>query len=224
MSLTGETIGTMALDGFDDTEGLTYVGNGRFVITEERLRDAYLLTYSAGSTADRADLSSVDLGGTVGNIGIEGISYDTAFGAYYTVKEKDGQEVNINTLDFTGGTADISNLFSADSLGLDDLSDIQVLSILGMGDTLLVLSQESQMLLAVDLAGSILSSYDLGDLVDSIEGVTVDENGNIYLVAENGSAPLLYVLSATAAVPVPGSFLLLTTALTAFAGWRRTKK
>ena len=130
----------------------------------------------------------------------------------------------VNTLDFTGGTADISNLFSADSLGLDDLSDIQVLSIIGMGDTLLVLSQESQMMLAVDLAGSILSSYDLGDLVDSIEGVTVDENGNIYLVAENGSAPLLYVLSATAAVPAPGSFLLLTTALTAFAGWRRTKK
>lgn len=222
VSLTGETISTMTLEEFDDTEGLTYVGNGQFVITEERLQDAYLLTYSSGSTADRDDLASVDLGHTVGNIGIEGISYDTVTGSYYTVKEKTDQEVNVNTIDFTNGDAGVSSLFSAENLDLDDLSDIQVLSILGMSDSLLILSQESELLVEVDLEGNILSSYDLSDLVDSVEGVTVDEEGNIYLVAENGSAPLLYVLSSTETVPVPGSFLLLATALTGLAGWGRT--
>ena len=224
VSLTGETISTMTLEDFNDTEGLTYIGNGQFVITEERLREAYLLTYSANLTADADDLDSVDLGTTVKNIGIEGISYDYATGSFYTVKEKDDQEININDLDFASGTAEISSLFSADSLGLSDLSDIQSLSILGLNNSLLILSQESEMLLEVDLKGNILSQYDLSDLVDSVEGVTVDEAGNIYLVAENGSTPLLYVLSSTAAVPVPGSFCLLATILTALAGWRRTEK
>lgn len=224
VSLTGQTISTMTLEGFNDTEGLAYIGNGQFVVTEERLRDAYQLTYSAGSTADRDDLDSADLGYTVGNIGIEGISYDTATGAYYTVKEKDDQEVNVNTIDFDTGFVSITSLFSPDSLGLKDLSDIQVLNILDLDDTLLILSQESELLLEVDMTGTILSSLDLGDLVDSVEGVTVDEAGNIYLVAENGSSPLLYVLSSTAPVPVPGSFLSLAAALTGLAGWRRAER
>jgi uncharacterized protein YjiK len=222
VSKTGETISTMSLEGFDDTEGLTYVGGGQFIVTEERLRDAFLLTYGAGSSADRDDLASVDLGATVGNIGIEGISYDYITGAYYTVKEKDGQEINVNDLDFENGTADISSLFSPELLGLDDLSDIQSLSILGLTDGLLVLSQESQMLLEVDMSGSIFSAYDLSDLVSSVEGVTVDEAGNIYLVAENGSAPLMYVLSASP-VPVPGSLALFGSALVGIVGWHRRK-
>ncbi len=221
VSLTGKTLSTMTLEGFDDTEGLTYVGNGQFVITEERIRDAYLLSYSAGTTVDRDDLASVDLGTTIENIGIEGISYDTATGKYYTVKEKDEQEVNVNTIDFTEGEAEISSLFSADILGLSDLSDIQSLSILGLENMLLILSQESQKLLSVNLDGEILSTFDLSGLVSSIEGVTVDEAGNIYLVAENGSVPLLYVLTSTNTVPVPGSLVLLCTALTGLAGWRR---
>ena len=224
VSMTGETISNMILDDFGDTEGLTYAGNGQFVITEERLREAFILTYSAGATADSNDLASVDLGPTIGNIGIEGISYDYATGAYYTVKEKDDQEVNINSFDFAAGKAEISALFDPGSLGLADLSDIQSLSILGLTDNLLILSQESKMLLEVDMAGSILSSYNLEELVSSVEGVTVDEAGDIYMVAENGTVPLMYTLSAPSPVPVPGSLLFLGSALAGFAGWTRRRK
>ncbi len=224
VSLTGETIGNMILDDFDDTEGLTYAGNGQFVITEERLREAFILTYSADATVDSDDLASVDLGSTIGNIGIEGISYDYATGAFYTVKEKDDQEVNINSLDFTTGEAQISSLFDTDSLGLADLSDIQSLSMLGLTDNLLILSQESKMLLEVDMAGNILSSYDLDGLVTSIEGVTVDETGDIYLVAENGTVPLMYTLSAPSPVPLPGTLMLLGSALAGFIGLKRRSK
>ena len=224
VSLTGVTISTMTLEDFEDTEGLTYVGNGQFAIAEERLQDIFLLTYQAGATIDRDDLASVSLGGYVENTGIEGVSYDMVTGNYYTVKEKEDQEIRINTIDFDTETVTSSPAsFSADSLGLDDLADIQVLSLIGMEETLLILSQASKQLLEVTLDGTILSSYDLSDLSSSIEGVTVDENRNIYLVAENGSAPSLYVLSPTA-VPVPGSFCLLAFALTALAGWRRTEK
>ena len=223
VSKTGEMQSSMALTDFDDPEGLTYIGNDQFVVAEERIQDAFRLTYSAGTTTARSTLDTVSLGESVGNVGIEGISYDTVTGNYYTVKEKSLQEVNVSAIDFDAKTATVNSLFSPSLLGLTDLSDIQVLSILGLSDELLIVSQESQMLLAVDLQGNILSQYDLSDLVDSVEGVTVDTAGNIYLVAENGSAPLMYVLSASP-VPLPGSLLLMTSGIIGLAGWVRRKK
>ena len=44
VSKTGVQLSVMTLTGFADTEGLTYVGGGKFVLTEERLRDAFRLT------------------------------------------------------------------------------------------------------------------------------------------------------------------------------------
>src|ERR1700754_2669522 len=37
VSKTGQLINSTTLTGFDDTEGLTYVGDGKFVLVEERV-------------------------------------------------------------------------------------------------------------------------------------------------------------------------------------------
>ena len=118
---TGAVVSAMTLSGFDDTEGLTYIGNGRFVLTEERLQEAYLLDYAAGGSAAR--LPSVSLGQTVGNIGIEGISYDPMDGSFVAVKEKSPQAAYLAGLNFGAGTAAVANLF-APALGVSDLSDV----------------------------------------------------------------------------------------------------
>lgn len=226
VSKTGEQLSVMALSGFGDTEGLTYIGSGRFVMTEERLRDAYLVEYSAYGSANRSDLLSVDLGTTTGNSGIEGISYDVRDGSFVTVKEKAPQEVNIHGIDFTAGTASVISLFTP-VLGLSDLSDVQVLgSVPYLSGTdeagnLLIFSQESARLLEVDRAGNILSRFDFSGLSDSAEGVTMDGQGIIYIVAENDDAPQLFTL---APVPVPGSGLLLAVALAGLAGMVRRQR
>lgn len=231
VSKTGMQLSSMTLTGFDDTEGLTYIGGGQFVLTEERLRNAYLLTYMAGTTAARSTLPVADLGATVGNIGIEGISYDPLDGSFMTVKEKTGQEVNRNTITF-GGSSVVTSLFTP-SLGVTDLSDVQVLStvtsLLGTPDedNLLLLSQESSKLLEVSRAGVILSQLNLGTLglPDSTEGVTIDREGIVYLVAEEGinGGSTLYTLS-PAPVPLPGAVVLLGSALAGLAGVARRRK
>ncbi|GAB6097016.1 hypothetical protein JCM14469_32700 [Desulfatiferula olefinivorans] len=227
VSKTGTQLSVMALTGFDDTEGLTYVGNNRFVLVEERLRDAYLLNYSANGSVARSGLQSVDLGTSVGNIGLEGISYDPESGQFITVKEKTPQDVNVNTIDFDNGTAQVSSLFTP-NWGVSDLGDVQVLgtvaSLLGTadGEGLLLLSQESSMLLEVDRMGNIQSQFDLSGLTGSAEGVTIDADGIIYIVAENGSTPTLYTLSPTP-VPLPGSLALFGSALAGMAVVRRRK-
>ena len=211
VSKTGVQLSVMTLTGFANTEGLTYVGGGKFVLTEERLRDAFRLTYVAGGSVDRAALPSADLGTTVGNIGIEGISYDPRDGSFVTVKEVSPQEVKRNTLNFgSPGTASSSALFTP-ALGVTDLSDVQVLATvpsLATGadaDNLLIFSQESRRLLEVSASGAVLSSFDFSALASDAEGVTIDFDGNIYVVAETG--PTMFVLSAPTPVPLPAGWV-----------------
>src|SRR5262245_8948595 len=45
---SGALVSTMTLTGFEDTEGITYVGGAKVVLVEERLQDAFLLSYAAG--------------------------------------------------------------------------------------------------------------------------------------------------------------------------------
>lgn len=226
VSKTGQQLSVMSLSGFDDTEGLTYIGNNRFVLVEERLRDATVFEYVAGGSASRASLQSADLGTTIGNIGLEGISFDPRDGSFITVKEAAPQQVNRNVIDFDAGTATVTSLFTV-NFGVADLSDVQVLATVpslqgGVDeDNLLIFSQESAVLLEVDRFGNILSQFDFSGISSSAEGVTIDYDGIIYLVAEEGANPLLYVLTPPAPVPLPPAALLLGSALLGLAGVKR---
>lgn len=224
----GTLISNMALTGFDDTEGLTYIGGGRFVLVEERLQDAYVLTYTPGANASRSSLASASIGVTVGNVGLEGISYDPTTGQYITVKEKTPQQVNISSLTFGAGgtgTANTTSLFNPAGLGLLDLSDVQVLStVLDPSSpdaaNLLIYSQESSLLLEVSRTGSVLSMFSLAGITDSAEGVTIDRNGVIYIVDEG---PNMYILTPTP-VPLPAAAWLLLSGVVGLGGLARRKK
>ena len=67
---------TLALDAskpqgtyFYDPEGLTYVGNGQFVMVEERFRQVDQFTYAPNTTLGAAGAQTVKLGTTIGNLG-----------------------------------------------------------------------------------------------------------------------------------------------------------
>ena len=220
----GALVSSMTLTGFDDTEGLTWVGGTQFVLVEERLRNAYRINYVPGGSLDRATLASADLGATVGNVGVEGLSFDPRDGSFVTVKEKTPQEVNRNVLSFgTPGSATVSALFTP-NLGVSDLADVQVLAAVPGwaggpdADHLLLLSQESARLLEVDRDGNVLSQFDLSALANSAEGVTVGPDGIIYVVAENDGNPQLFALTPA---PLPAAGWLLGGGMVALAGWRR---
>lgn len=232
ISTTGQTLGSMAYDWTGtgstnrDTEGLTYLGGGVLVSTEERLYDAYRFTFVAGGTATLASSYVSISNEAVGNNGLEGISYDPrGSGSFVTVKQQSPQDVLAGTLTFAGGaggTSTMTRLFDPASLGVISLSDIQTLSPVdaltgsAAADNLLILSLASRRLLEVSRTGDVLSSLDLSNILphNGIEGVTVDENGIIYLVAEQvqdgtalpGERSQLIVL---APVPEPQSWCML---------------
>jgi uncharacterized protein YjiK/aryl carrier-like protein len=220
---------------FYDLEGIAYIGGGKFVMTEERDRQVVSFTYKKDTTLTRADTQTVKLGTTIGNIGLEGLTYDPSTGGYIIVKEDAPQGIFQTTIDFAAGTASNGsptaensvNLFDPAKLNLTDLADVYALSnvtaLSGKADSsrLIVLSQASGKILNVDRSGTIYSSLTINaeprdpsptsldklSVADqSHEGVTVDKNGNLYVVSENGGGsvdyPQLWVYAPSATAPV----------------------
>ncbi len=143
----------------------------------------------------------------MGNVGLEGVSYDRVNGSFVTTKEKTPQAVRAGFIDFTTGTNTLTDLFTP-ALGVSDLSDVQVLSSFtgtGYSDHLLIYSQESQRLLEVSHTGQVVSSFDFTFISGIAEGVTIASDGTIYVTDES---PAIYVLTA-APVPEPATYALL---------------
>ncbi len=230
---TGQLIDTMTLapgsspqgTDFFDPEGITYVGGGKFVLVEERDRQANLFTYMAGGTLRRADAQTVKLGTTIGNIGLEGLSYDPLTSGFIFVKEADPISIFQTGIDFVARTATngsptatgSTNLFNPALANLADFADVFALSNLpslsGQLDFshLLVLSQESGQVINIDRSGIVSSTLtivsDPGNPLSvpdqTHEGMTMDRDGNLYIVSENGGGdsdhPQLWVYAPSTA-------------------------
>ena len=225
---------------FYDTEGISYVGGGKFVLNEERDRQVNLFTYVAGGTLHRADVKTVKLGTTIGNIGLEGVTYDPATGHYIFVKEKDPRSIFETAIDFVAGTASNGSpttvasidLFNPSLVSTLDFSDVYALSNLPAltGDPtqnqLLIISQESGKIVQVDRSGSVKHTLsivaDPGDTISvpdmTMEGITMDRDGFLYVVNENGGGdanhPQLWVYAPSSATNHAPTAVSLTGAVT----------
>ncbi len=243
VSKTGALLSSMTLTPgsspqgteFYDTEGIAYMGGGKFVLIEERYRQANLFTYIAGGVLHRADVKTVKLGTTIGNIGLEGVTWDPMTGGYIFTKEKDPESIFQTSIDFNAltasngsPTADESvNLFDPALANVADFSDVFALSNLpdlsGQPDFshLLIISQESGQIINVDRAGKVYSKLtivaDPGSPLSvadmTMEGVTMDRDGILYVVNENGGGdadhPQLWVYAhSTAANKAPTAVTL----------------
>ena len=109
---------------------------------------------------------------------------------------------------------------------MQTLSSVDALAGNSAASNLLVLSLGSRRLVELNpTSGAVLSFFDLTSVTtQAIEGVTVDELGRIYLVAENvvGGAPSrLFELTP---VPVPAAAWLFGSALAGLASFARNRR
>ncbi len=248
VSKTGQLINSMTLapgnspqnTDFYDPEGITYVGNGKFVMIEERDRQAVLFTYVPGTTLTRADAQTVKLGTFVQNIGIEGLSYDPLTNGFICVKETEPQGIFQTGIDFNAGTATNGSATTENSINLFDpalanlldfadvfaLSNIPALNNQPNNGNLLVLSQESGKIVNIDRSGNISSSLtivnDPGNPLtvpaQQHEGLTMDSDGILYVVSENGGGdfdhPQLWVYAPSSVANQAPSAITLSNSVT----------
>lgn len=222
VSKTGQLIDTMTLalgsspqgTDFYDPEGLTYIGGGQFVMSEERDRQLVKFTYVAGATLSRSGAQTVKIGTFVDNIGTEGLSWDPQTSGFICLKEISPIGIFQTGVDFVAGTAtngspttvNSTNLFDPALLGMTDTADVFALSNLPsmtgqpQAGNLLVIGQEDARIVNVDRSGNIHStlniSSDPGNPLTPAgqqhEGITMDRAGIIYVVNENGGGSIEY--------------------------------
>jgi uncharacterized protein YjiK len=246
-SLTGAVIDTMFLPvatgasragvEFDDPEGLSWVGGTTFVMTEERKRNVVRFNYVAGTTLDRANAATVTLGTTIGNTGLEGVTYDAPSNSYFLVNQAAGsggsqQNIFQTSITFAGAggsatngsasTVNATSLFPPANIGYADLNDVYALSnVAGFAgsasNNLLVLTNAGG-IKEVTRAGVVLSQITLPSGTAQIEGITMDDRGYIYLVSDNGdfgTSQFASSLFVYAPVPEPGTYALMLAGLAA---------
>jgi uncharacterized protein YjiK len=245
-SLTGVVIDSMSLAlatgasragvEFDDPEGLAWVGGSTFVMTEERKRNVVRFNYAPGTTLERANTATVTLGTTVGNTGLEGVTFDPTSNSYFLVNQAAGsgaaQNIFQTSITFagTGGTAtngssstvNATSLFPPANIGYADLNDVYALSnIAGFAgsasNNLLVLTNAGG-IKEVTRAGAVLSQLGLPSGTTQIEGITMDDRGYIYVVSDNGdfaNSQIASSLFVYAPIPEPGTYALMLAGLAA---------
>ena len=196
LSLDGELLRTVKLRGFSDPEAIEYIAPGLFVIADER--DQRLVEVHLDDDArifDAAGAPQLSLGiGLNGNKGLEGLAYDSVNEVLLVAKERDPLrifEIRGFPQRQPGTTLDVRVL---EDVQRDARLFMQDISSLDFDDTsghLLVLSDESRLLLELNREGLPISSlslqagrHGLTKSVPQAEGVALDDRGVLYLISE----------------------------------------
>jgi len=223
---------------FYDTEGVAYVGQApsgepELVITEERESKLDRFTYVPGGELTRAAAKTVVIGSVNDNIGIEGVTNDPLHpNQMIAVKEMGPERIYSTTINWDAETATNfdgheGELFPPADVGTIDFSDVYALAnVTGISEAekenLLVISQESGEVVNISRSGHVNSRLaELAEPSDTIsvpdmtnEGVTMDQNGNLYIVDEDGGGsqahPQLWVYEPQTTADTPPSAIALT--------------
>lgn len=196
LSLDGELLRTVELRGFSDPEAVEYIAPGLFVIADEReQRLVEVRLDNDAQVFDAAGAPQLLLGiGLNGNKGLEGLAYDPVSETLLVAKERDPVRIfAIRGFPHRQPEAalDVQLLESVERDARLFLRDLSSLDFDAASGHLLVLSDESRLLLELDRDGRPISSlsllaghHGLTRSVPQAEGVTLDDRGVLYLISE----------------------------------------
>ncbi|EZH72208.1 hypothetical protein ATO12_25070 [Aquimarina atlantica] len=199
LNLDGDVIRSIPLQGFNDTEGLVWVNGTDFFVIEEKRGRAVKITVENTTTTIAYPTDYIQLPGNWGaNNGLEGVGYTPDTNELILVKEK--SPLTIYSLEVPADLSTsptVTNPFdiATNNFGFRDLSGLHHLgnNTIGHNTHFLVLSHESRALVETDVTGKEYSRLDLGpngangtlpDRIRQAEGITVDNQGAIYIVSE----------------------------------------
>nr|WP_312508324.1 SdiA-regulated domain-containing protein [Pseudomonas luteola] len=199
LSLSGDVLRRIPLRGFGDPEAIEYVRPGVLLITEERNHrlievhvndQTQVIDIADPANAKQFSLSAADNN----NKGFEGLAYDPKEQRLFVAKEKDPVrifEINGFLTASPDQPIDIDVHVNAQrdrDLFVTDLSSLHYDTSTGH---LLALSDESKMIVEMDATGKPVSSFSLrrgnqglAKDVPQAEGMTMDDQGNLYVISE----------------------------------------
>lgn len=194
LSTDGEVLRRIPTVGFDETEAIEYIGDGRFLILEEPHNRISIVEIGPNTKVLNTYDSRISLELELNNLNknFEGLAYSKKLGRIYVAKERD--PIRIYEIDGFTDTKQSSDIVvrgdksREDRLFMKDLSGLEVDP--GTGH-LLVLSHESRLITELDDKGQIVSTLsllslgtDLDRLLRQAEGIAMGPDGTLYLMSE----------------------------------------
>ncbi len=208
LSLDGRILRRIPLIGFGDAEAVEFIGPDTYVITDER-QQRLIKVHVDDSTQvlDAAHAEQLTLGINLsGNKGLEGLAYDSVGKRLFVAKERDPMLIyEVRGFPQSNpqqpyATHVVNNPRRDSRLFVRDLSSLQYDERSGH---LLALSDESKLLIELDVEGRPISTlslkkgrHGLKKSVPQAEGVAMDDEGTVYVVSEPN---LFYVFKKPAA-------------------------
>ncbi|MDR0278582.1 MAG: SdiA-regulated domain-containing protein [Paucimonas sp.] len=196
LSLDGRILRRVPLTGFGDPEAVEYVGRDSYVITDEREQRLIRVRLTEDTPfLDAKDAEQLTLGiGLNGNKGFEGLAFDQQGKRLFVAKERDPMLI-YEVHGFPHDNPDkpyavhvVQDRKRDARLFVRDLSSLQFDERSGH---LLALSDESKLVLELDVTGRPLASlslrkgfHGLKQSVPQAEGIAMDGDGTLYLVSE----------------------------------------
>ena len=197
LNRNGDLLERYPLIGFQDTEGIAYMGNGRVVIADETLQRLYVVTLPTTPEpihVENAQFVAIEINLSEHNKGFEGVTYDPVNDRIFAIKERDPRQL----YSVTGMLASIDGSLQ---VRIKDLTNWIDRSVFGMDLSegyydprtghLLILSEQSDNVTELDDKGNFVSIRSLLGLTDDLEknipqaeGMTMDADGELYVVSE----------------------------------------
>lgn len=185
----GKLLRTIDLPGFSDTESIDHIADNRFIIGEERLHTISFIQID--ETTEAIHYSDVDTVAVAAaektNKGLEGLAFSHQHGLFLVYEEP--AQIRHFALEASNDNGQFDAIKHV-QFDIDDFSGLALLDD-GKQQKLLVLSDESNSLHVIDLAGREHSRLRLGSgpfnfwpKLKQPEGIAVDTQGNIYIVGE----------------------------------------
>lgn len=196
LSLEGRIMRRIALVGFGDPEAVEFISADTYVITDERQQRLIKIHLEKDTTfLDAADAEQITLGVHMSsNKGFEGLAYDSVGKRLFVAKERDPMLIyevqgfpHFNP-EKSYAVHVVNNPKRDAGMFVRDLSSLQYDERSGH---LLALSDESRLILELDVDGRPLSTLSLNKgrqglqkTVPQAEGIAMDDDGTLYLVSE----------------------------------------
>lgn len=197
LSKTGELLAQYPMSGFQDVEGVAYLGGGLVAVSDENLQqiDFFPLPAQPGQGIDARNVQSItlEIKPSLHNKGFEGLTYDAEHDRLFIGKERGPRQI----YEVTGVRASLAGKLQLKVIDRTawvkrgvfgtDISDLHYDRKSGH---LLVLSEESRLIMELDGQGRLVSFRSLGALSDlkhgapQAEGLAMDAEGNLYVVSE----------------------------------------
>ncbi|WP_404942537.1 SdiA-regulated domain-containing protein [Pseudomonas brassicacearum] len=196
LSLDGRILRRVKLIGFGDPEAVEFISADTYVIADEYQQRLIKIHLKDETTfLDAADAEQMTLGVHMGtNKGFEGLAYDSVGKRLFVAKERDPMLI-YEVQGFPHYNPEksyavhvVNNPKRDAGLFVRDLSSLQYDEHSGH---LLALSDESHLVLELDIDGRPLSTMSLNEgrqglqkTVPQAEGIAMDHSGTLYLVSE----------------------------------------